>query len=788
VALLAVEPSLAAVAGAIGRCVARDDWSAQRLTPYIGFLVATACAAGGALAALALAGLLARLGRASHTPQPPQGRLGKRWPAPLGVLALVAVLGLWRARWLGYAAPLLVLGIAPLLLGGGARTPPSPARDARAAMLCIASEGACLGVGCWLPFAGTVPALLLPVMLAMAGLAVHAAATRAQGDECWRLVFAGLPALALPLAGLLRNPTLIPTLVCVAVMSTGAWTMSRRPAVAERAARWARRHAITLAVPALVFFLFLPWRFRELPVADLGGHEGQHLGWLNSISFGKLMMADAGLTYGPVREYTLALLAWVQGGLTLEHVRVAHVAVNVVGLVCLFAAMRRIAAGQVELLVFGVLLLLTHSSLVSFVVYTTPAYSFGWADTSRAGLATLGVVVVLARRPRDPRASRRSLLGGGALAATALLYSHDFGVPAMLGTLVGLASTTPLRSEATMGQRARVVLRCAATYGAGMAVILVPFLAVYAVRGRLLAFFEGYAWTLQVSSSAAPFDSMLWWVTPAHLSSYAALTAPYWTENKIGASVIDQLAGPALAMLGVVHVALALMRRRFERRTALIVGLTILATMTLYHAFLNADPWHAANAVTPGLVLLVALGAGARRLRVRLPGGRVLPIGSVCAAFVPTVWLLNGAFVPLDTRLALIASGRERPSVGPPFEYPDLPRAGDEHVGDEHLSVARWVRAHSGPGDPVYCATWLLGGGTEAFLSDRRNPTSFDKPDEIASRRLQQRAFAELQRDPPRLIVGGDFDYLSDEARAFIQKGWHPSRDSARKDNLERNR
>src|SRR6202044_236598 len=37
-ALLAAEPSLAAVAATIARCVARNDWSARRLTPYIGFL------------------------------------------------------------------------------------------------------------------------------------------------------------------------------------------------------------------------------------------------------------------------------------------------------------------------------------------------------------------------------------------------------------------------------------------------------------------------------------------------------------------------------------------------------------------------------------------------------------------------------------------------------------------------------------------------------------------------------------------------------------------------------
>jgi hypothetical protein len=772
-ALLAVKATISPVASAIARHVARNPARAPRVEGYIGFVFAAACAVVGAAAAVAPLGLFERVGR--------------RWLAPLLVLALVASLGALRAHWLAYAAPMVVLAVAPMFMGGRIRTAPWPGRDARDAIVCIASEGACLGVGLWLPFAGSVPALLLPLMTAMATLASYAVATQLRGDGRWRMVLAGLPVLALPLEGMRRNPTLIPTLVCVLLASMSAWLLFRRPAATERAVRWARRNAVTVAIPALMLFLVLPWHFRDINVADLGGHEGQHLGWINSISFGKLMMADAGFTYGPLREYILALGTWLQGGLTLEHVRVAHVLVNVLGLVCLLAAMRGVAAGQLTLLALGVLLLLTHSSLVSFVVYSSPAYSFGWADASRAGLATLAVVVVLARRLRDSRASRRSLLVGGALAAIAVLYSHDFGLPAVLGTLVGLVSEMVLRGGATFRQRARAALRSVATYGVGIAMVLVPFLAVYAVRGRLLPFFEGYAWTIQVSSSTTPFDSESWWVTSAHVSSYKALTAPYWTENKIGACVMDQLAGPALAMLGLMHVVVAIVRRRFEQRTVLVAGLSILATMTLHHAFLNADPWHAANAVTPGLVLLIALAAGARGLYARPFGGRALPIGAACAAFLPIVWLVNGAFVPLNTRLGRIASGEEQPSVGPPYQYPDLPRAGDERVTNQHLTIVRWVRAHSSPSDAVYCTTWLLGGGTEAFLSERRNPTSFDKPDEIASPRFQQRALDELQRDPPLLIVGDHFDEIGEKGRAFIAQGWHPSRDPDGNGALERN-
>jgi len=142
---------------------------------------------------------------------------------------------------------------------------------------------------------------------------------------------------------------------------------------------------------------------------------------------------------------------------------------------------------------------------------------------------------------------------------------------------------------------------------------------------------------------------------------------------------------------------------------------------------------------------------------------------------VPAAWLAIGAAKPLDTRLASIASGEERPSVGDPYRYEGVPRAGDVKLGKEHVAMPRFVREHSRPDDPVFCTTWLLGGGTEAFLSDRRNPTSFDKPDEVVSRSQQRRLLEELQRDPPVLVVGHHFDEAGGDVAAYIKHGWHDS-------------
>jgi hypothetical protein len=768
-ALLAIAPKVGLVGTALSEHLANPRSSAPRFAGYFGLVFATVCALIGTAAAAALLLALARARR--------------RWLAAAGILVVVAILGAMRAKWLALAAPAAVVAFSPWLLTGAVRTVPSRWREPRMLAVCLACEGACLGVGAWLPISTSVPALLLPMMAAPAALALYAGAKRERAEWSWRAAVASLPMLALPFVGLVRNPTLNPALACVLLAMAGTVALSAFPTVAAPLVRWARRHAIVLAVPAVALVLVLPWHFRDMKSADFAGHESQHLGWINSISYGKLMMADAGFTYGPMREYTLALLAWLQGGLTLEHVRLAHVAVNVAGLLCLFAAMRRVCAGQTHLLIVGAGLLLAHSAITSLVVYTS-TYSFGWADASRAGLATLSVVVALARWDMDSPYHRRRLRAGGALAALSCLYSHDFGVPAVLATWAGLALELLRRERplVPLRVRARRALKNVGHYALGFAAVAVPFLAVYAAKGKLGAFLEGYRWTVGVSSSTAPFAGPTWWLSNEHFSSYERLTSRADSDSTVGARVLDFALGPGLAIAGLAHVLTAIVRRRVTQRTVVIAALATVVAMAMHHAFLASDAWHIANSSTPGLVMMIALATSSGRLYLRAPARSglelrkaVLPVGLVCALIVPLGWLAHGAPEPVNTRLAAVAAGEERPSFGPKYSYPDVPRAGDEHIGDEHLSLVRWVRSHSRPDDPVLCATWLLGGGIEAFLSQRRNPTSFDKPDEVVSEPLQKRAYDELQRDPPALIVGSHFDEFGAEVNAFIAHGWAPS-------------
>jgi hypothetical protein len=766
--LLAAKPLLGSASAALAVAVGpRIGSSVSRLEPYCGFLVVTLCALGGIGGAVVL-------WRALH---------GVRcsWLLPLILVASAEAIAYQSAGWLALAVPLAIGAIAPLLYAGRVRPVPVARYETLATLMCIASEAACGGLGIWFPMSRTASVYTFIALLALpATTAVLGCVLLVRAESRARVACAGLPALALPFVGLFRNPTLAPTFLVAAACICALLLLSRFAAATRRVVAWTRRSAIGLAAPAATLWLLLPWRFRDMATGDSSGHESQHLGWLNSMSFGKWMMADAGFTYGPLREYALAALAMLQGGLTLEHFRIAYLAVNIAGLVCLVAAIRLVCLRQVVTFLVGVALLVTHSTIAYFLIYVTFG-AFGWADAARAGLATLAIVVAIppdVATLRDARVMRRRVFIGGLLSAVAFLYSHDFGVPAILATLMGIASLAIVRRDtaATAG-RTRAIVRDIATYVVGIVSGLMPFLAPYAATGRLGKLVHGYRWAIAVSKGATPFS----WVGggfPLGESSFRSLTmlTAGAGDVRLGTKILDYGFGPAIVVVGLGHAVAALARRQFRPRTAVIVALALFQAMVLYYAFVIPDSSHIVNATTPGIVLLVALVSGGTGLRARV-GQFVVPIGSWAAALAPALWLFDGSTgLALHQRLQRLAVHEERPSFGEPYHY-EFSRAGDEHVGDELLRTARSITRLSAPSDPVYCATWMLGGGAEAFLSDRRNPTSFDKADEIASEPLQRQALSELQAEPPKLIVGSFFKYWSDDGRRFIEDGWHKTED-----------
>lgn len=750
-ALAVVLPRASALGAEIAKRAVRPDpgpWEAWF----------TYLALGGVAIAAALAGAGAVRAAARFAP---------RWAWVLGPgLALAAGGAALRlSATLGAVALVLALGVGSLF----ARARRQGAAGGRAdAAIAAASLGACAGLGAWLPLSiryGGLAWILMGVGAVLAGVL---AASRKAVDDAWLVVLTLAPSALLPFVGLRRGPTL-GWLVATILAGIGLAIAARvRPGFGRRALDTCKMHAFTVGAPLAAALLFVPYRFRDIPSSDLHGHEAQHLGWINSISFGKLTMADAGFIYGPLREYVLYTGARAVGGLDLANVRVMHVVANMVGAILVFAAARRVAPRRAFVALAVLALALFHTPLVAMMNYLQ-TYSFGWADAARAGLPCFGAALALTAPAEEPRRGRFVFLGG-LLVATGALYSHDFGIVGIASTGGALLSGVLVRGAA-LRARARGTLRDALAFGLGVGAVLGLFTLVYAAKGRAGLLLQGLHWVAQVASGKAGFAYQKYPISDMTWARWDALTSPIQVETKVGASPLDFIVGPALPVLGFALAGVDLVRGRFGDRSRLLLGLSAFAFLTQRHPFLTADAWHMANATTPGLVLFAYLadrGAGSA-LSI---GRRAIPLGAIAAVAFAAFWLDHGAEVPLGTRLARVGAGDERPSFGGPYRYPTLPRAGDMMIPEADVRLAEFIRANSRPDEPVFCTTWFLGGGKECFLAERRNPTSFDVPHEVLPGNPQALVARQLRADPPALIVGNYFDLVGPDAARFLQQGW----------------
>lgn len=681
-------------------------------------------------------------------------RIGSHVVGSAGLpLAVAAVVGAHRVTpfW-GWATAFLLAALTPIF-SRAPRTEREPASANLHGALVLGAEVGCAFLTIALTFETGAPLYVPAFALGFGAGALFGASRAALADELSR---AALPVLLLPLLGLHRAPTLKSTLG-VLLLSAFAFAAARRwKVVGDEMGRGRDRWGVDLAFVATTFAFILPFRFRELPNADISGHEGQHLGWINSIVHGRWMMADAGFIYGPLREYALAFIAWLYGGLTLEHVRLAQVTVNLVGVLLVVAAARRACRGSAAITALATVLLLGHSAIVALVNYTN-TIGFGWVDETRAGLAVFAVVIALA----NDRRSRWRLRGAGVLGGLAALYSHDFGILAIIGTLVGLVFSL-LEPASSQRSRFREGALRIGDYLAGVAVPIGLFVLIYAGGGRLSALMMGARWAvrvgaglLQQSIEPYPID------TEVLIDKTSLLTVG---GDHLGISKLDYLAILAIPLVALAAALASAIQGRWTKRTSFVVGLAVFVALTMRHPLISADGWHAANASGPCVILVAAMIADARRLR--LPNGPRL--GAWPAALLAAAWMLVGSAEPLSARMVRLASGDERPSTGDRYAYDDIPRAGDLFVDGDHQALARYTLTHTQPSDRVFSSTWLLGGGTEAFLGNRRNAVPFDVPIECATEAQRAEALTALQANPPALIIGSYTNEFGPEIAQWI--------------------
>jgi hypothetical protein len=726
--------------------------------------------AAAAVAWFALETLLSR----SKTTRPVAGWLG-------ALLAVAGVVVAFRAST--FAGTVALVATVPVALlfaryePGGEPDPPPPTYGLEAAVLVL--EAIALGWGIWLTLWTAVGILSAVVLVGLVAAAAYRAgadlASPAGRQAIERDALVGSPLLLLAFLGMRRDPS--PAWIVLALAASLA--------IAVALLRWKLPSpkvmtalAAVVAPCAITAIVLMPMRFRELGSIDNFDHESQHLGWINSVTFGKLMMADAGYIYGPLREYLLALYCAFTGGFTLEHVREAHTWTSFAGVAFLLYAGYRVSGGRPWLQLWWVYVLLAHTALV-FLVHYKDQLSFGWVDLARSGMAAAAVVggieVVVADR-RDSSwpwrgffKAHRALLGWGALCGAGVLYSQDFG-PCGVGS-VGLAIVADAALRRDLGSprdRALRALRLGLAWTAGVLLVLGSFFAIYACFGKALLMVHRFmTWTGFLATASWSGQRFVIgaddWLRPAAL---------FAMKDKF---VIIDYAMPSIFMtLGAGVVALGAARRAWTARMTVLFALFLFAFTTFLQARIKPDIFHIRSDGIGAVLLFFALMSDLAQ--VRWPFGRAaraFPVGAVIVAVAAVGWAtMVGSWLPLRDKFRVLATGDESPQHGDRYDNADVPRAGDVKVPGDAKALVRFVNQTTKPTDPVWVTTGFMTGGALAFVIDRRDPTPFDVAHELTTRGNQEELLAVLRHDPPVLIVGDYFNLIGDEARAYIEAHW----------------
>jgi hypothetical protein len=577
---------------------------------------------------------------------------------------------------------------------------------------------------------------------------------------------AGVPLLALPWVQLVRGPSyrwplgLLALGLCV--RAALAWVPRGR-----RIDRVPRALAAWVAPTSVVAVLVLPLRFRELGEVSHMHHEGFHLGWLSSMTYGKLMFADAGLTYGPAREYLIALLALVFGGFTLEHVRLAHLVLNLTGAAVLLGVGWRMVRGNLWVFGLWAYLVVTRTPLMFFLNYPYQL-CFGWADVARPAFGLLAVVGATSAAERE---DSRAMLAWGGFAAFATLYSQDIGPVAVVATLLALAAQAFAQRRVPFVLRR--ALRVVAAYLAGVVGVLGAFVFVYVVSGRGPALRDALIYLREMASGV--FGAAVY---PLSATDFLARSTFLADLGEGTGNRFNYVAPPAILIVALVSLVATALYGRWSRRTTRFAGIVLLSAGMYRYALYRTDVWHLYMGAVPAYLVLVTMIADAWSHRLHLSMGNVrLRVPFAALAFSWLAWRGIQAVERHDpgmgdgvaTRAIRIANGDEQPSAGDKYRY-DLPRAGDVHVPQNTLDIATYIRAHTEPSDSIWVVNAFLDGGEIYFLSERRNPTRYDFWSEVTTHYECARAFEELKADPPVLIVGHGWRQYTDEITAWVNE------------------
>ena len=609
----------------------------------------------------------------------------------------------------------------------------------------------------------------------------------ALGFSLWRLThrgreeddaIAGLAFAPLPVVGLLRAPSWGWVVGALALYGATRLALRFEPRLAERLRR-ARVRAWDLAVIGTLWsicaILMTPYRFRDMPRLNHLSHETGSYGWTASVLHGKLMMADAGLVYGPLRSYALALYTRF-AGVTAEQIRLGQALMTLAALALTVALGWRVVERRAVAMGWYLYLLLVGTFALDWMNYQS-VIAFGWADLGRIAIplftlvGAIDAMLAAERAGTVDRASARRLCAWGIATVVGTLWAQEFGACAIASLMI-VPLVHAFFGRGTLLERARFGGTIVGFIGAGLAAGFAVFFGVYAIYGKVGLFLANVA----LNSSAFASGSFGALQFPANEATFLT-----WDRLMAGAGhdgfALEYLLPPAVYFVTMLALAARAIGGRWASRDALTLAVLVFGVASFRFALGRTDYLHMVTTSFPAVILVVRLTveatSAAYASRYATWGLRAAAAGTAIVLALGSL-RLTGVSLGLQPRLTAILAGTERPSSGPAYSYPGVPHAGDIKIQPEYIKLVEAILANSAPSDKIFQHIGYMDGGEVYFLADRANPTRFDVLTEIVTTDRQQLAFEEVKKDPPKLTVGEDWGMTGPELNQYLKDHYHP--------------
>jgi hypothetical protein len=410
--------------------------------------------------------------------------------------------------------------------------------------------------------------------------------------------------------------------------------------------------------------------------------------------------------------------------------------------------------------------------------------AFGWADALRCGAAVGAVVttaIVLTQGNEGGFWGRRTarLVGCGVWTAFSLLYSQEFGLCAAASVLLAaVVSELLASSQRSLVDRLREAARSVAAIASGMIAVTGAVLCGYAVFGKARLLVETTYRTLFMVGSCVfgcldyPVNARLF-EHPDQLLRGFVVGMPSPLQHD---ALIEYIVPVAVYGLVGAHLILAWLMRRWDARCTVFFALLALGVSSYRMTLARATIEQVMNAAAPAILCLGMLVDASLNFRVYL-GRRCLRLGRLNALVLALVaGVATERIGGLGHQVVVLATGKKAPSGATPYQYPDIPRAGDVYLDRDFQAVTRFVQSVTSRQDPIFTMLYMMDGGELYFLADRKNPTRYDLLAEVMTAGQQREVLDALRERPPKLIIGSDATLLGREVQAYVRSRWSVSK------------